>query len=73
LVNSGISQFSARAVRTVNSTACSLMTGSVPGNPRHTGQTRVLGGAEAYCALHVQNILLAVSSCAWTSKPITTS
>jgi len=41
-----------------------------PGYPRHTGQVRLLGTAP-YSALHAQNILVAVRSCACTSRPMT--
>ena len=39
--------FSASAVRIVHSTAVLLITGSVPGIPRQSGQTYVFGAAEA--------------------------
>ena len=56
----------------VRSTAAALITGRTPGIPRHTGHTKVFGGAEAYAALVRQNILLAVLSCTWVSRPMTT-
>ena len=39
--------FSASAVRIVHSTAVRLITGSVPGIPRHSGHTYVFGSADA--------------------------
>ena len=41
-----------------------------PGSPMHTGQTWVLGGAPN-AVLQPQKIFDAVSSCAWTSRPMT--
>ncbi len=38
--------------------------------PMHTGQVCVLGGAPNF-VLHPQNILLSVSNCTWTSRPMT--
>src|ERR1051326_9021470 len=66
------SQFSAMAASIANSTAFLLSTGSAPGRPRQTGQTLVLGGAPKVVE-HEQKILLAVSSCTWTSSPMTGS
>jgi hypothetical protein len=57
----------------INSTARLLMTGSVPGMPRQTGQTWLFGAAPAYSAEQPQNILLAVKSWEWTSSPMTAS
>ena len=65
--------FSASAVRIVHSTAVRLITGSVPGIPRQSGQTKVFGSASAYPAGHRQNILLAVFNWQCTSSPITGS
>src|SRR2546421_3471635 len=67
-----IEQFSARAVRTTCSTALRFGTGRLPGRPRQTGQHCVLGGAPN-SVLQPQNILLAVSSSACTSMPMTAS
>ena len=53
---SRISQFSAMAARTANSTASRFSTGSEPGRPRQTGQTFVLGCAPK-AAEHEQKIL----------------
>ena len=47
-------------------------TGSDPGSPRHTGQTLVLG-SEPKRFEQPQKILVVVSSCTWTSSPITGS
>ena len=49
-----------------------LGTGSVPGWPRHTGQTFVLGGAPNRFGQE-QNIFVAVASSTWHSRPITAS
>ena len=57
----------------VSSTACRLMTGRTPGMPKQTGQTWVLGGESGEGREQEQNILLRVSSCAWTSSPMTVS
>ena len=59
-----------------SSTARRLITGSVPGRPRQTGQTRVFGSSAAPSGGAVgqpQNIFEVVRSCAWTSIPITVS
>ena len=61
---------SASAALTESSTARRFITGSVPGMPMHTGQVCVLGGAPNF-VLHPQNNLLSVSSCTWTSRPMT--
>src|SRR5205085_10194194 len=65
-------QFSAIAASTAYSTAFLLSTGSAPGNPRQTGQTLVLGGAPN-CVEQPQKILVWVSSCTCTSRPMTGS
>src|ERR1700730_10414644 len=65
-------QFRAMAASVGNSTAFLFNTGSAPGSPRHTGQTLVLGGAPKRVE-HEQKILDAVSSCTWTSRPMTGS
>ena len=52
------------------------MTGSVPGMPRQTGQTRVFGssGCPPGAAVgQAQNIFEAVRSWAWTSMPMIVS
>ena len=56
----------------VNSTADRFTTGSDPGRPRQTGQTRVLGSAPN-AAGQPQNIFVAVPSSTWVSSPITGS
>src|SRR5438874_2513582 len=65
-------QFSAIAASTAYSTAFLLSTGSAPGNPRQTGQTLVLGGAPNWVE-QPQKILVWVSSCTCTSRPMTGS
>src|SRR6185312_3615310 len=65
-------QFSACDASTANSTARLLSTGKAPGNPRHTGQTFVFGGAPN-CVEQPQKILVCVSSWTCTSSPITGS
>src|SRR6478672_6004376 len=65
-------QCRAWAARTANSTARWFSTGNAPGNPRHTGQTLVLGGAPN-CVEQPQKILVCVSSWTCTSSPITGS
>src|SRR5689334_20740974 len=65
-------QFSAMAARVAYSTALRFSTGSAPGQPRHTGQTLLLGGSPKRVE-HEQKILLVVSSCTCTSSPITGS
>src|SRR5438552_921523 len=65
-------QFSAIAASTAYSTAFLLSTGSAPGNPKQTGQTLVLGGAPN-CVEQPQKILVWVSSCTCTSRPMTGS
>jgi hypothetical protein len=54
------------------STAALLITGKLPGKPRHTGQVWLLG-ERPKAALQPQNIFDFVRSWAWTSTPITTS
>src|SRR5271165_31444 len=66
------SQWIAVAASTANSTACLLSTGSAPGSPRQTGQMFVFGGAPNF-AEQPQNAFVLVSSCTWTSSPITGS
>jgi hypothetical protein len=65
-------QPSASAARAAKSTACRLSTGSAPGSPRHTGHTLVFGGSPNL-VLQPQKIFVAVSSCAWISRPMTGS
>src|SRR6266852_1351696 len=65
-------QFSAMAASTANSTALRFRTGNAPGNPRHTGQTLVLGGSPKWVEQE-QKILVAVRSWTCTSNPITGS
>src|SRR5689334_11963720 len=55
-----------------NSTARRFNTGSAPGIPRQTGQTLVLGGAPNLVE-QPQKIFVSVSSCTWTSSPMTAS
>jgi hypothetical protein len=54
------------------STAPRFMTGSVPGNARSTAQAWVLGSAPKAVGARLK-ILDCVDSCAWVSKPMTTS
>ena len=67
-----MSQCSARPMRTVDSTACALTTGSAPGRPRQTGQTCVFGSPPNVVE-QPQNILLAVPSSTCVSSPMTGS
>src|SRR5271165_7251462 len=60
------------AARTANSTAFRFSTGKAPGSPRQTGHTFVFGGSPKRVE-HEQKIFDAVSSCTWTSSPITAS
>src|SRR6266478_1837287 len=60
------------AARAANSTAFRFSTGKAPGSPRHTGHTFVLGGSPKRVE-HEQKIFDAVSSCTWTSSPMTGS
>src|ERR1017187_1777158 len=60
------------AAKAANSTALRLSTGKVPGSPRHTGHTFVFGGSPKRVE-HEQKIFDAVSSCTWTSSPMTGS
>src|SRR5208282_1641899 len=60
------------AARAANSTAFRFSTGRAPGSPRHTGHTFVFGGSPKRVE-HEQKIFDAVSSCTWTSSPITGS
>src|SRR5579862_895415 len=60
------------AASTANSTALRLRTGKAPGNPRHTGQTLVLGGSPKWVEQE-QNIFVVVRSWTCTSSPITGS
>ena len=61
---------SASPVRTASSTTRPLSTGSAPGKPRQTGVVCVLGSAPKVTRA-VENSLLVVSNCAWTSRPMT--
>ena len=56
----------------VASIAAAFATGSAPGSPRHTGQVCVLGSAPKVVE-HPQNILDAVPSSTWVSRPMTGS
>src|ERR1035438_8701509 len=60
------------AARAANSTALRFSTGNAPGNPRQTGHTLVFGGSPK-CVEQEQKIFDAVSSCTWTSSPMTGS
>jgi len=53
-------------------TASRFITGSVPGSARSTAQAWVFGSAPNAVGARLK-ILLFVASCAWVSKPITTS
>src|SRR5271167_2652321 len=66
------SQLMAVAASTANSTARLFSTGSAPGRPRQTGQMLVFGGAPNF-AEQPQKAFVRVSSCTWTSSPITGS
>ncbi len=68
----GCSPPTARPKRMASSTAFSLTTGSVPGRPRVTGSTLVLGSSPKRLGAP-ENILVAVASSAWTSRPHTSS
>src|SRR5690606_38293473 len=59
-------------VFTACSTACPLITGSMPGNPASTGETCALGAAPKP-ADAPEKSLDSVKAWAWTSSPITTS
>src|SRR5580698_8753666 len=60
------------AARVANSTAFRLSTGKAPGSPRQTGQTFEFGGSPKRVEQE-QKIFDTVSSCRWTSSPITGS
>src|SRR6266436_8205066 len=60
------------AARAANSTAFRFNTGKAPGSPRHTGHTLAFGGSPKRVE-HEQKIFDAVSSCTWTSSPMTGS
>src|ERR1700693_3724111 len=60
------------AARVANSTALRFSTGNAPGQPRHTGHTRVLGVSPKRVEQE-QKILVAVRSWTWTSSPMTGS
>src|ERR1035438_3766966 len=60
------------AARDANSTAFLFNTGKAPGSPRQTGQTLVFGGSPKRVEQE-QKIFDAVSSCTWTSSPMTGS
>src|SRR5208282_642782 len=60
------------AASTANSTAFLFNTGNAPGSPRQTGHTFVFGGSPKRVE-HEQKIFEAVSSCTWTSSPMTGS
>ena len=65
-------QFSASPIFIVYSIAVRLVTGSEPGRPRQTGQTRELGSPPNWAGLP-QNILVTVPSSTCVSRPITGS
>src|SRR5207248_1373834 len=60
------------AARKASSSALRFITGSAPGYPRQTGQTLVFGAAPKAVG-QAQKIFVAVSSRAWTSRPMTAS
>src|SRR5437899_1992616 len=60
------------AARAANSTAFRFSTGKAPGSPRHTGHTLVFGRSPKRVEQE-QKIFDAVSSCTWTSSPMTGS
>jgi len=59
-----------KAALTADSMAAAFGTGRAPGKPRQTGQTLELGGSPKRLA-QPQNILVAVLSWTWTSRPMT--
>ena len=63
-----MSQLSARPIRIADSTALPLTTGMAPGRPRQVGQVPELGSPPK-TAGQPQNILDAVLSSTWTSRP----
>src|ERR1039458_9232254 len=65
-------RLSAWEALTANSTAWRLSTGRAPGMPRQTGQTLVLG-SEPKTLGQAQKILVWVSNCTCTSRPMTVS
>ncbi len=65
-------QFSASPIFIVYSMAIRLVTGSDPGRPRQTGQTRELGSPPNRAG-QPQNILVTVPSSTWVSRPMTGS
>src|SRR5208337_1399694 len=67
-----MAQLSAIAAFMAMMTASRFRTGSAPGNPRHTGQTLLLGGSPKRVEQE-QNILDLVRSWTCTSRPITAS
>src|ERR1700704_1967780 len=60
------------AAKAANSTAFRFSTGKAPGSPKHAGHTFVFGGSPKRVE-HEQKIFEAVSSCTWTSSPMTGS
>ena len=67
-----ISQPSAMPIMIPKCTAWALVTGSVPGRPRQTGQVRVLGSSPKLSS-QPQNIFVRVLSWTWISRPMTGS
>jgi hypothetical protein len=65
-------QFSASPIRMADSIALPFTTGNEPGRPRQTGQVCVFGSAPK-ALTQPQNILDAVFSSTWTSRPSTGS
>src|SRR4029077_15382002 len=63
-------QWSASAARSARRNACSFITGSEPGRPRHTGHVAEFGGRPNLLR-HPQNSLVLVSNWTCTSSPIT--
>ncbi len=70
--HAAIRQLSASPMRMVASIAALFATGRLPGSPRQTGQTCVLGSAPNPVG-QPQNILVRVPSSTWVSKPMTGS
>src|SRR6266702_4916924 len=64
--------FRAIEAKVANSTALRFSTGRAPGNPRHTGQILVFGSSPNF-GEQLQKAFVSVSSCKWTSRPITGS
>ena len=60
----------AKPALTANSSTWALSTGRLPGSPKTTGSTWVLGASPKAVELG-EKILLRVASCTWVSRPMT--